>query len=86
MPSTSARPADRPLVDLLSSENPDLAKRLINLLRCIHIDSVTGDLILTKGRSRLTLRQNGEIRIQGRSVVQVADENITFSSAYIELN
>jgi len=83
---TVAHPDSASLLDLLSSEHTELASRLLSLLKCIHVDSVTGDLVLTKGLSCITLRQNGEIRIQGRSVVQVADENITLNSAYIELN
>jgi hypothetical protein len=56
------------------------------LLECIRIDPHSGDLILQRGQARLTLKESGVVRIHGRSIVHVAEEDITLYGAYIDLN
>jgi len=67
-------------------QNAELLDRLTKLANCIRIDPHSGDLILQRGESRLILKENGVVRIQARSIVQVAEEDITLYSAYIDLN
>lgn len=67
-------------------KNAELLDRLIQLAECIRIDPHSGDLILQRGQARLTLKENGVVRVQARSIVQVAEEDITLYSAYIDLN
>jgi hypothetical protein len=72
--------------DLSILQNAELLDRLAKLLECIRIDPHSGDLILERGEARLTLKENGVLRIQARSIVQVAEEDITLYGAYIDLN
>jgi hypothetical protein len=74
------------ILDLPLFQNAELLDRLAKLANCIRIDPHSGDLILQRGESRLILKENGVVRIQARSIVQVAEEDITLYSAYIDLN
>lgn len=56
------------------------------LARMVRVDPATGDLVLENGASRLVLKRDGTIRIQGRRVVGMADETIALHAAVIELN
>ncbi|MEO1455709.1 MAG: hypothetical protein AAFV31_18010 [Pseudomonadota bacterium] len=63
----------------------DMAK-LRFLLQAVEIDSTGARLSLKVGQSRLTLHENGTIRLDGRALVQTADESITLDGAVIQLN
>ncbi|HLJ89706.1 MAG TPA: hypothetical protein VKZ53_23045 [Candidatus Angelobacter sp.] len=64
----------------------DLFKKLLLLAECIQKDPNTGDLILQNGKARAILKANGEVRLEGVKIIQVANENLTINAAYIELN
>ncbi|MEM8799288.1 MAG: hypothetical protein AAGF15_04330 [Pseudomonadota bacterium] len=70
---------------LFNLDAGDVAK-LRFLLQALEIDSAGGRLSLRVGKSRLTLHENGSIRLDGKMVVQTATESITLDGALIKLN
>lgn len=63
----------------------DMSK-LRRLLDMVEIDSSSARVAFQIGKSRLTLNENGTIRLDGRAVVQTATDSITLDGALIELN
>ncbi|MDD7973734.1 hypothetical protein [Roseinatronobacter alkalisoli] len=80
--------------DLVDQSAPDRWEALtlaeIAQLRALLAMVRTGpegkSLELRTSRARLALMADGTIRIEGRAVVQIADETITLDSATIHLN
>jgi hypothetical protein len=70
----------------LSSESGDVWAKLTALAQMIEIDSASGTLMIRNGKSRILLRKDGTVRIEGESIVQSAERNIALDAAYIDLN
>jgi hypothetical protein len=66
--------------------NDDILKRLLMLAERIDMDPNTGTLKITNGKSSITMRENGEIRVAGTSIVQTSEHDITLDAAWIDLN
>jgi hypothetical protein len=63
----------------------DSWSKLLRLAQMLEFDA-TGGLVVRNGKSRLLLRADGTIRIEGTRIVQTAERNISFDAATIELN
>ena len=63
----------------------DMAK-LQFLLQAVDVDSAGARLTLKIGKARMTLHENGTVRLDGTAIVQTATESITLDGALIELN
>ena len=70
---------------LLDFGAEDIAK-LRFLLQAVDIDSSGARLSLKVGKSRMTLHENGTLRLDGTAVITTAEEHITLDGALIELN
>lgn len=66
--------------------NDDILKRLLMLADRIEMDANTGTLKITNGKSSITMRDSGEIRVAGTSIVQTSEHDITLDAAWIDLN
>lgn len=64
----------------------DAWSTLMKLARMVRIDDATGTLTIVNGRSRIVLRADGEVRVEGRTLVQTAEGGIALSAAFIDLN
>lgn len=64
----------------------DVLQKLLLLAERIALDQQTGTLKITNGKSSITLRENGEIRVSGTSIVQTSERDITLDAAWIDLN
>ena len=60
--------------------------KLLALANMIEIDKASGTLTIRNGKSRILLRKDGTIRIEGESIVQSAQRNIALDAAFIDLN
>ena len=60
--------------------------KLLALAHMIEIDKASGTLTIRNGKSRILLRKDGTIRIEGESIVQSAQRNIALDAAFIDLN
>lgn len=78
------RPAD--LSALLAGAEPDVMRRLLDLLERIRWDEGTGALELRNGAAAIRLEADGTIRVTGERVVAVADRDVTLNGAWIDLN
>ncbi|PJI84357.1 hypothetical protein BC777_3899 [Yoonia maricola] len=66
--------------------SPEDMVKLRFLLNAVDIDASGARLALQVGKARVTLHENGTIRLDGAAVVQTATESITLDGALIELN
>lgn len=66
--------------------NEDVLKRLLALAERIDLDENTGVLKINNGKASITLRNDGQIRIAGTSIVQTSEHDITLDAAWIDLN
>ena len=60
--------------------------QLRDLLSVARFDPVSGSLRVKVGEAKLLLRRDGTVRIEGRSLVQMAEGTIRLDGAVIELN
>ncbi|WP_102225765.1 hypothetical protein [Acidimangrovimonas sediminis] len=65
---------------------PDLMDRLLALAERIRVDPASGRLVIANGAARIVLCEDGTIRIEGRRIVEAAEEDIALSAAWIDLN
>jgi hypothetical protein len=49
-------------------------------------DQITKDLIIQNGLSKIVLKQDGTIRIEGVRIVNIVSESISLHAATIDLN
>ncbi|WP_342145474.1 hypothetical protein [Methylobacterium fujisawaense] len=56
------------------------------LSKLIRYDSLTKTLTVANGKARIVLDGNGVIWIEGKRVVQRADEDLSVNAAWIRLN
>jgi hypothetical protein len=68
------------------TEAEDPWSKLIALARMIEIDKTSGTLTIINGKSRILMRQDGTIRIEGENIVHSALRNIALDAATIDLN
>ncbi|MEL6915892.1 MAG: hypothetical protein AAFP13_15465 [Pseudomonadota bacterium] len=64
----------------------DELRALRRLMAVASVDPASGTLTLETGQSRVTLRPNGTLRLEGRAVTQVAQGVLRLHGAAIELN
>jgi hypothetical protein len=69
-----------------SSEPGPAWTKLLALADMIDIDKASGTLVIRNGKSRILLRKDGTVRIEGESIVHSAQTNIALDAAYIDLN
>jgi hypothetical protein len=79
-------PVQSSVLALSILQNPEFLQKLLSLVKCVHEDPITGDLVLRNGKVRCVLKQNGTIRLEGLKIVQVAEQEIALNAAYIDLN
>lgn len=70
----------------LAGLSVDDMTKLRFLLQAVDMDSAGARLSLQVGKARLTLHENGTVRLDGKAVVQTATESITLDGALIQLN
>ena len=59
---------------------------LVELAKMISVNKAAGTLTIRNGRSKIVLRQDGVIRVEGTSIVQTAERNIALDAGTIDLN
>lgn len=70
----------------LPLDTDDVWSKLASLAQMIEIDSASGTLVIRNGKSRILLRKDGTVRIEGESIVHSAERNIALDAAFIDLN
>jgi hypothetical protein len=61
-------------------------EKLMALADMLEVDEASGSLVIRNGKSRILLRKDGTIRIEGERIVQSASRNIALDAATIDLN
>ncbi|MBA8880957.1 hypothetical protein [Phyllobacterium myrsinacearum] len=64
----------------------DAWSTLMALAKLISVNETTGTLTIQNGKSRLVLRQDGVITVEGESIRQLAARNIVLDAGVIDLN
>ena len=64
----------------------DAWTKLMQLADMLEINEAAGIITIRNGKSRIILRADGAVRIEGQSIVQSAERNIALDAAYIDLN
>lgn len=72
-------------VEALALAPQDLSA-LAALAKLIKVDPETQDVTLQNGESRIILQRDGVIRIEGARIVQIAERDLAFKAATIDLN
>jgi uncharacterized protein (DUF2345 family) len=66
--------------------NKDKWSKLMALADMIEINRASDSIEIRNGKSRIVLRADGTVRIEGERIVQTAEKNIVLDAAYIDLN
>ncbi|QND51894.1 hypothetical protein HB779_08245 [Phyllobacterium sp. 628] len=81
---------DKPKFDKLNASSHGTANdawsSLMALARLISVNETTGTLTIQNGKSRIVLRQDGMITIEGETIRQLAARNIVLDAGVIDLN
>lgn len=70
----------------LALADAETLRRLTVLLERVSVNETTGDLVLTAGKAKITLSEDGTIRLDGARIVQDADQDVAIKAAWIDLN
>lgn len=57
-----------------------------SVAKLISYDALTGELCISNGLARIVLRRDGTIRLEGKRIIETADERIGLYAAVIDLN
>lgn len=63
----------------------DSWSKLLALAEMIEFDG-SGAVTIRNGEARITLHQDGVVRVEGKKIIQSARQNIALDAAYIDLN
>lgn len=70
----------------LALADAETLRRVAVLLERVSVNETTGDLVLTAGKAKITLSEDGTIRLDGARIVQDADQDVAIKAAWIDLN
>ncbi len=81
-----AKLLDYQIPTIITDKNDDKLSKMLKLAELIQYNEDTKELSLVNGKSKIICRENGDIRIEGKSVTQYAHEGIIINGAYVKVN
>lgn len=70
-------------VEVHQKYGPSYSKEIDRIAK---FDDTTNDVVISNGKAKITLKPSGEIIISGSKIIQIADDGLIVSAAYIDLN